>query len=83
MLYPQVPAHSWAQQHRIRTKGVPCPCCEYMLVFDRPLAMKGYRGLEASPCGGCGADTGVFRVVPVDRDRIELWESLRPEPQAL
>lgn len=79
MLYPQVPLDEWAARYQIRTEGVPCPCCGEMLSLSKPIAMKGYRGIEAEICLSCGEDTGVFRVVPVDKDAIDLWESLRPQ----
>lgn len=76
MLYPKVNLEEWIKTYELRTDPVPCPKCQHPLELNIPIAMKGYRGIEASPCRACREDTGVFRVVPVGKDEVAAWMSL-------
>lgn len=76
MLNPVVNSKEWAEKYEISMRTVSCPQCKSNLNFDRPIAMKGYRGLKTSACAECGKESGIFRVVPIDNDKIELWNSL-------
>ena len=72
MLKPLVDFKKWANDHEISTRTVRCPNCSNDLIFNVPIAMKGYRGLKTWACDCCGKDSGIFRVVPIDPDKLRL-----------
>lgn len=77
-LFPQIELELWSKRYQIRLNPVPCPDCKHLLELVKPVAIKGYRGLQAETCKNCELDSGIVRFVPVDRDKIELWESIKP-----
>lgn len=77
MLIILIDFKEWANKHQISTRTVGCPNCNHNLNFNIPIAMKGYRGLKTSACDQCNKDSGIFRVVPIDPDKIMLWFSLK------
>ena len=77
MIYLQDDPKEWAEKHKITTHTIPCPMCKTDLVFDKPFALKNYRGLETSPCSSCGHVSGVYRVVPVGEEELAVFNSLR------
>lgn len=77
MIYLQDNPKEWAEKYKITTHSEPCPKCKSELVFDKPFALKSYRGLETSPCGNCGFASGIFRVVPVGKKELAIFNSLK------
>ena len=71
MLYPKIPYNEWAERYNISTKCVNC-ACGYLLKLNKPIALKGYRGLEAEVCPACHEISGIMRLVPVDEDTVSL-----------
>lgn len=77
MIYPPVDAKKWAKDHQIIIEKEKCPKCNYDVFLRRPIALNGYRGMEAEVCEKCGYDSKIFVVVPVSKEKIELWDTLR------
>ena len=78
MFYSSESSCEWKNKYGILSEGLECPQCKSALRLSRPFVIKGYRGLEAEACSSCGHDSGFFRVVPVDEEKLAVWESLRP-----
>lgn len=78
MIYPQIPFNEWADRYQISLDAIPCPTCGIFLELIKPVALNGYRGLEAEICLKCNKVSGMVRLVPVSKEKLELWESLRP-----
>lgn len=77
MIKPITDYKQWAETYQISTRSVNCPQCKASLSFNKPIAMKGYRGLKTSACVECGHESGIFRVVPIDPDKIKIWSNLK------
>lgn len=77
MISPVTDVEKWSRLYKIQTKALPCPCCKAPLELTKPIAFDGYRGLSSEVCVSCGVDSELVRVVPVDRKKLEMWESLR------
>ncbi len=67
----------WANKYLISLENLECPTCKKYFKPDTSIAFKGYRGVTLSN-HGCGINMP-FRVVPIDKEKIEFWELLRPE----
>lgn len=75
MIYPKVPANEWAEKYKISLDEIKC-LCGASFVPSVPIAMKGYRGLTLED-HGCGANIP-FRIVPIDEEKLALWNILKP-----
>ena len=69
MLFPWTCHKKWAKRYGIQVKEFPCPLCREVIEFDIPFALRGSRGLGASPCRRCGWTAGYYVMVPYQRKK--------------
>lgn len=77
MISPVVDYENWALVHGIILRPIPCHTCGKEFIPKVPMALKGYRGLMVED-HGCEGNMP-FVVVPVGKEELEIWESMRPE----
>lgn len=78
MLSPVEDVNSWCERHGISLKPVNCIKCKKELHFKIPIAIKKYRGVSCDEKDHeCGKKYTPFRVVPVGKEEIEIWNNLR------
>ena len=76
MLYPQVEFQTWSERYRIEVKTHACLKCKKEFSTTIPIAIRGYRGLQA-PVHECGIRYAFKTLVPVDRKEKEFWIGIR------
>ena len=78
MIQPIVDLKTWCERYGIKTTPIRCMKCKKMLEFKKPIAIKNYRGISCDENDHeCGPNYTPFRVVPVGKSEIAIWNELR------
>lgn len=72
MIYPDVDLKSWCERYGLEIKRRACLHCGQVFETTVPVAVKGYRGLQA-PLHECGEKYVGSIFVPVGRKEIKFW----------
>lgn len=76
MITPVEPIEVWAKRYDIELEENECPKCKKMFSPTVPIAFDDYRGVMWDD-HGCGPKFTRTTVVPVSKEKIELWENFR------
>jgi hypothetical protein len=76
LLYPDVDTQEWAAIYGLKIKSRECANCKKIFETTRPVAIKGYRGLQAAP-HECGSKYAYSTFAPVNKSETEFWMGVK------
>lgn len=75
-MYPKTNHEDWAKMYGLYIKSRACQKCKKVFETTVPVAIKGYRGLQA-PLHECGIKYIHSIFVPVEKEEIKFWMDLK------